>query len=156
MSPTFSYRVRELRLHDVAAVVELGHAAFTAKTLPLLYQTWGETEVLNNYTTDPEFCLVAESDKHIVGFTLGTLMVPDPAKRAASTYGWLLWIAVGQRHRQHGIAAKLADKLAHRFRSAGAGFMLANSAEENASAINFFTKSGFLDRTTHRYMARAL
>ena len=156
MSRSFSYRVRELRLNDIAAVVELGHEAFTPKTLPLLCQTWGEAEVLNNYTSDPEFCLVAEHDRHVIGFTLGTLMVPDPAKRAVRAYGWLLWIAVSPSRQHHGIATKLADKLARRFKSAGAHFMLANSASENSPAISFFSHNGFRDQTTHHYFTRPL
>lgn len=156
MSRSFSYRVRELRLEDIHAVVELGRAAFTSETLPLLHQTWGEAEVLNNYTGEPEFCLVAEHDKHVIGFTLGALMVPDPAKRAARAYGWLLWIAVMDRYRKQGVAAKLADKLARRFKSAGANFMLANSANENTSAVGFFKNSGFRNETTHIYLTRPL
>lgn len=156
MSRAFSYRIRELRVEDVPAVVELGHAAFNAGTLPLLHQTWGESEVLNNYTSDPEFCLVAERDKHIVGFILGTLMIPTPSKRNVPAYGWLLWLAVMDQYRRHGVAAKLADKLARRFKSAGASFMLANSAGENAPAISFFRHNGFGDETTHLYLTRRL
>lgn len=156
MSHSFSYRVRELRLSDVTAVVELGRQAFTDKTLPLLHQTWGEAEVLNNYTSDPEFCLIAEHDQHVIGFTLGTLMTPDASKRAARTYGWLLWIAVSPNRQHHGVATKLTDKLARRFKAAGARFMLANSASENAPAVQFFTQNGFRDQTTHRYFTRPL
>lgn len=156
MSKSISHRVRELRLTDVPAVVELGNKCFTAKTLPLLHQSWGETEVLNNYTDDPEFCLVAESEQQLIGFTLGTLMIPDPSKRAAKAYGWLLWIGVAERFRKSGIAAGLTDKLARRFKSAGARFMLANSAVENTPALNFFGKHGFTERTDHVYFSRPL
>lgn len=156
MSRPFSYRIRELQLTDVPAVVELGNTCFTEQNLPLLHQTWGETEVLNNYTGDPEFCLVAESEKRVIGFTLGTLMVPDPSKRAARAYGWLLWIAVMERYRKSGVAAKLADKLARRFKSAGATFMLANSARENTPALTFFRTNGFQEGTTHLYLSRPL
>jgi ribosomal protein S18 acetylase RimI-like enzyme len=156
MSQTFSYRIRELRLGDIPAVVELGHRHFTAKTLPLLHQTWGETEALNNYTSDPEFCLVAEREGRPIGFILGTLMTPDPARRATQPYGWLLWIAVSERHRRHGIAAKLTDKLARRFKTAGAAFMLVNSATENTPAIKLFQNNGFAEQTTHLYLTRPL
>ncbi len=156
MSTGFSYKIRELEIADVPMVVELGHKSFTDKTLPLLHQTWGESEVLNNYTTEPEFCLVAESRKKIIGFTLGTLMMPAQSTRAIKPYGWLLWIAVSPRHQGNGIARKLSDKLAQRFKRAGAAFLLANSDETNEAAINFFRANKFDGAARHLYLTRKL
>jgi ribosomal protein S18 acetylase RimI-like enzyme len=156
MGKGFPYKIRELQLTDVPMVVELGRAAFTDETLPVLNRTWGETEVLNNYTGDAEFCLVAESRGKIIGFTLGTLMLPDPSQRNACAYGWLLWIAVSAKHQRNGVAAKLADKLARRFKEAGAGFILVNSDEGNSSATEFFGNNRFEPAARHIYFTRNL
>lgn len=156
MSRGFSYKIRELQLADVPMVVELGNEAFTEETLPMLNRTWGETEVLNNYTGDAEFCLVAESNRKIVGFTLGTLMLPDPSKSKARAYGWLLWLAVSQKHRRNGIAAKLTDKLSKRFKEAGAEFVLVNSDETNTNATDFFQDNRFAPASRHIYFTRKL
>lgn len=156
MSKGFSYKIRELQLADVPMVVELGQQAFNDRTLPLLHRTWGETEVLNNYTSDPEFCLVAESNGKVIGFTLGSFMVPDPSKRNAKAYGWLLWIAVSPKHQRNGVAKKLTDKLARRFKQAGAEFMLVNSDEGNTGAIDLFEQSGFQSGSRHVYLTRKL
>lgn len=156
MSTGFSYKIRELEIADVPMVVELGHQSFTDETLPLLHQTWGEAEVLNNYTSEPEFCLVAESRKKIIGFTLGTLMMPAQPTRTIKPYGWLLWIAVSARHQGNGIAGKLTDKLAQRFKRAGAAFILANSDETNETAVNFFRTNQFDGTARHVYLTRKL
>jgi len=156
MSKGFSYKIRELQLTDVPIVVELGREAFTEKTLPLLHRTWGETEVLNCYTSDAEFCLIAERNRKIIGFTLGSLMLPDPSKRAVQAYGWLLWIAVSPKHQRSGIAAKLTDKLSRRFKEAGAEFILVNSDETNSGATEFFQGSKFTPASRHIYFTRKL
>jgi len=156
MSRGFSYKIRPLQLADVPLVVELGNQSFTEETLPLLHRTWGETEVLNNYTGDAEFCLVAESEGRVIGFALGTLMLPDPARRKTRAYGWLLWIAVSPRHRRNGVAARLTGKLSERFKRAGAEFLLVNSDEGNTGAIEFFQGNRFLPASRHVYLTRKL
>ncbi len=156
MGKGFPYKIRELQLTDVPMVVELGITAFTEETLPMLNRTWGETEVLNCYTSDPEFCLVAESRGKLIGFTLGTLMLPDPSRKNVSAYGWLLWIGVSPKHQRNGVAAKLADKLSRRFKEAGAGFVLVNSDETNSPAADFFTGTRFEPAARHIYFTRKL
>ena len=70
-----SYEIREMELEDLYRVYALGEQLYTAEDWPNLYRTWDETDIINNYTTDGEFCWVAETDtEEIVGFALGAML----------------------------------------------------------------------------------
>ncbi len=147
-------QIRDLQLIDIPKVVDLGEKVFNEDTLPLLHRTWDETEVLNNYSTDAEFCLIATNGKTIVGFALASLMEKAGANERQSIYGWLHWIGVSPRHRGKGIAQTLIDELTNRLKAVGAQFLLADSDESNNDALNFFTQSGFNAKTRHVFFAK--
>lgn len=144
--------VRRMELKDIPKIVALGEKLFTAENLPLLYRTWDEPEVLNLYSGDAEFCLVAVSGRQLVGFTLGTFM----ERPNGGGYGWLNWIGIASRHRRRGTARKLIDALAAQFRAAGADFLLVDTDESNEAAARLFATSKFGEQTRHIYFARRL
>ena len=60
--------IRQMEIDDLADVFHLGEKLFTASEVPNLYRTWDEYEVVNLFQSDPEFCLVAESEEEIMGY----------------------------------------------------------------------------------------
>ena len=50
------YEIREMELEDLYRVYALGELLYTAEDWPNLYRTWDETDLINNYTSDGEFC----------------------------------------------------------------------------------------------------
>tara|TARA_Y100001934_G_scaffold138629_1_gene167245 strand:- start:2292 stop:2717 length:426 start_codon:yes stop_codon:yes gene_type:complete len=141
-----------MELRDIPKVVALGEKLFTAESLPLLYRTWDEAEVLNLYTSDAEFCLVAINGRSLAGFALGTFM----EKPDGGGYGWLNWIGVAASCRHKGVARKLTNTLAKRFKNAGASYLLVDTDETNKAASALFARSAFSAQTKHIYFARKL
>ncbi len=64
-------KIRQMEIDDVAAVFHLGEKLYQAEKTPNLYRTWDEYEVIDFYQSDPEFCLVAESENTLVGIRPG-------------------------------------------------------------------------------------
>ena len=68
----YSLKIREMEIDDIPEVFHLGEILFEAQSLPNLYRTWDEFEVVELFLSDPEFCIVAEFEEVMVGFALGT------------------------------------------------------------------------------------
>ena len=64
--------IRQMEIDDISSVYHLGEELFTSEELPILYRTWDPYEVTDHFTSDPDYCLVAEADGRIVGFVLAT------------------------------------------------------------------------------------
>ena len=54
--------IRAMDIDDLSAVYRLGESLFTSEEYPILYRTWDPFEVTGMFTSDPEYCLVAEVD----------------------------------------------------------------------------------------------
>ena len=81
----------------------LGEQLYTAEDWPNLYRTWDETDIITNYTTDGEFCWVAETDAgEIVGFALGAML---EKQRNSWVYGWLDWLGFMRLGRARALAS---------------------------------------------------
>ncbi len=145
------YAIREMALPDLPQVFALGRRLFTAEKWPTLYRSWDEYEIVELFDSDGEFCLVAETGRHIVGFALGTLM---EKYGSPWRYGWLLWLGISQRHRGRGIAARLLNRLADLFIHHGARIMLVDTDAANEQAIHFFRAQGFGNDLMHVYLSR--
>lgn len=130
--------VRELGIDDIAPIYHLGEGLFTSDLYPYLYRTWDEWEVIGLYNTDPEYCLVAETEGELAGFILGTIIT-----KASWTYGYILWLGVSPRFQRRGVADKLVDKVVARMIEDGARFMLVDTDPTNTSALKFFSRKGF-------------
>ncbi|MCE5241851.1 MAG: GNAT family N-acetyltransferase [Syntrophobacteraceae bacterium] len=142
--------IRQMEIDDIAAVFHLGEKLFTAREVPNLYRTWDEYEVLSLFQGDAEFCLVAEMDDQLVGFSLGTTVIKN---HCAWKYGYLVWMGIDQDYHGMGIASKLF----HRFRDImledGVRMLLVDSEADNLPALNFFGKMGFGSPQEHIYLA---
>jgi len=145
--------LREMELDDLPLVYSLGEKLFTAERWPSLYRTWDEYEMLDIFTSDGEFCLVAELDGRIVGFALGSLI---EKRRSAWTYGWLIWFGVEQELKGCGIGTRLLNQLTQQFIEHGARMMIVDTDIDNLEALDFFDKHGFGDRIGHVYLSKNL
>jgi ribosomal protein S18 acetylase RimI-like enzyme len=143
--------VRELGIDDIAPVYHLGEGLFTSDLYPYLYRTWDEWEVIGLYNTDPEYCLVAETEGELAGFILGTIIT-----KASWTYGYILWLGVSPKYQRRGVADKLVDKVVARMIEDGARFMLVDTDPTNTSALKFFNRKGFGNTRQHIFLSMNL
>jgi len=143
--------VRELGIDDISPVYHLGEQLFTSDLYPYLYRTWDEWEVIGLYNTDPEYCLVAETDGELAGFILGTIIT-----KASWTYGYILWLAVSPKFQRRGVADKLVDHVIARMIEDGARFMLVDTDPTNNPALKFFNRKGFGNIRQHIFLSMNL
>ncbi|MGG6296174.1 GNAT family N-acetyltransferase [Leptolyngbya sp. AN02str] len=143
--------IREMGIDDIAPVFHLGEALFTSDLYPNLYRTWDEWEVIGQYNTDPEYCLVAEVDHQVAGFVLGTVF-----NKATWVYGYIIWLGVSPQFQRRGVADKLVDKIVERMIEEGVRIMLVDTDPANTPAIKFFTRKGFSNPRKHVYLSMNL
>lgn len=143
--------IREMNIDDIAPVFHLGERLFTSDLYPFLYRTWDEWEVIGQYNTDPEYCLVAEAGDEVAGFILGTII-----NKASWIYGYIIWLGIDPKFQRQGIADKLVDNIVERMIEEGARFMLVDTDPANEPAIKFFTRKGFGNTRKHVYLSMNL
>lgn len=145
--------IREMELDDLPGVYRLGERLFTPEKQPNLYRTWDEYELAELFTSDGDFCLVAESGDRIVGFAMGTLI---EKRRSAWKYGYLIWVGVSPRYKRHGLGTRLTERLTERFIDHGARILIVDTQKSNREALQFFKKQGFGNEIDHVYLSRNL
>jgi ribosomal protein S18 acetylase RimI-like enzyme len=145
--------IREMELHDLPAVFDIGEKSFTPEKRPNLYRTWEEYELLDLFAMDKELCLVAEMDDRIVGFVLGSMIEKE---RSAWDYGYVEWIGVLPDVKNKGIGTRLFNRLTDLFIKRGARMMLVDTEAENHEALCFFKKQGFGHEIEHIFLSRNL
>jgi ribosomal protein S18 acetylase RimI-like enzyme len=145
--------IREMQLEDLHKVFRLGEEVFTAELWPNLYRTWDEYEVVDLFSSDGEFCLVAEQNERIVGFALGTYI---DKRHSAWSYGYLLWLGVAHDVRRTGVGKRLLNRLTAQFIEEGARMMILDTEVENVGAIEFFQSMGFGNEVKHAYFSHNL
>lgn len=139
--------IREMEFEDLQKVFAVGEEIFTAEKWSNLYRTWDEYEILNHFTGDKEFCLVAESEKEIVGFVLAAVV---EKKSSAWKYGYITWIGVLPNH--NSVGSKLLKKVTSIFKGQGVRMLIADTEMKNKRALKFFEKHGFGDPSEHVYL----
>lgn len=145
--------VREMELEDLPAVYALGESVFTADKWPSLYRTWDEYEAVGLFNSDGEFCFVADTDRRVVGFALGSLI---DKRKSAWSYGYLTWLAVDPRVKRSGIATLLMEAITEAFIRAGARMMIVDTDADNDVAISFFRRHDFRNEDRHVYLSKNL
>jgi len=146
--------VRQMEIDDLSVVYRLGESLFTSEEYPILYRTWDPYEVTGLFTSDPEFCLVAEVEDRVVGFVLATTVVKEGT--AWKRYGYLEWIGVAEGFQQARLGLRLYRRLEERFREEGVRMIIADTVVENEKAIGFFHRLGFTATGRHVWLAKTL
>ena len=145
--------IREMDIDDVAEVFHLGERLFTADKWPNLYRSWDIYDLMTLFTSDGDFCLVAEIEDRIVGFALGSFLEKP---RNAWRYGYLEWLGVAPAMKGKGLGKRLLDRLTELFIEKGARIMLVDTEMENVDAVKFFKSQGFGQEVRHVYMSHNL
>ncbi|MFP3974763.1 MAG: GNAT family N-acetyltransferase [Dehalococcoidia bacterium] len=146
--------IRQMEIDDIASVYRLGEELFTSEEFPLLYRAWDPYEVTDHFSSDPEYCLVAEADGRIVGFILGTTIEKEGT--AWKKYGYVSWIGVDEGFQSTHLARRLYRKLETSLRKTGVRMMISDTQADNEKAIAFFEKMGFSRRTEHVWLTKTL
>jgi ribosomal protein S18 acetylase RimI-like enzyme len=134
--------IREMEIDDLSAVYHLGEKLFTSEEFPILYRTWDPYEVTYYFSTDPEYCLVAETeDERIVGFVLANMIEKEGT--AWKKYGYLTWIGVDEAFQRTNLGQRLYNKIEDTFQKEGARMVIADTDAENQGALLFLNAMGF-------------
>ncbi len=141
--------IRKMEIDDIAPVFHLGEKLFTAQKVPNLYRTWDEYEVVYLFQSDPEFCLVAECDASIIGFSLGTIISKSSS---AWKYGHLYWLGIEPDYQRQGIAKKLFKHFQDVMLENGVRMLLVDTEADNLPALHFFRTMGFGNPQQHIYL----
>ena len=148
--------IRQMEIDDISAVYHLGEKLFTSEEFPILYRTWDQFEVTDYFTSDPDYCLVAETEPggKIVGFIIGTTIEKEGT--AWKKYGYLSWIGVDESRQRTNLGIRLYRKLEQRLKRTGVRMIIADTDAENAPAISFFKSIGFTDSSQHVWLVKTI
>jgi len=146
--------IRQMEIDDIGSVYHLGEELFTSEEFPILYRTWDAYEVTDHFTSDPDFCLVAEVQRKVVGFILATTIEKEGT--AWKKYGYVSWIGVDQEYQRSNLGQRLYRRLEDRLEEDGVRMVIADTDADNEKAISFFKALGFSIRADHVWMAKTL
>ena len=142
-----------MEIDDLAPVFHLGEELFDSDIMPSLYRTWDEYEVIDFFSTDPEFCLVAEYKEKLAGFAIGSIIEKN---NSPWKYGYLVWMGVDPKLKRSGIGAKLFKHFKSLMKKNGVRMLIVDTDAENKETIKFFQKMGFTNPKSHIYMSSNL
>lgn len=146
--------IREMEIDDIPSVYHLGERLFTSEESPILYRNWDPYEVTQYFTSDPEYCLVAEAEARIVGFVLATTVEKEAT--AWKKYGYVAWIGVDEDFQRQRLARRLYREAEKRLRGDGVRMMMADTAGDNEEAVAFFKAMGFSPSGEHLWLGKTL
>lgn len=146
--------IREMEIDDISAVYRLGEKLFSSEEFPILYRTWDPYEVTEYFSSDPDYCLVAEANGKIVGFILATTVEKEGT--AWKKYGYLSWIGVDGAFQRTKLGLRLYRELEKRLMEDGVRMVIADTEAENEEAIAFFKGAGFSLSSQHAWLAKTL
>lgn len=146
--------IRQMEIDDVAGVYHLGEQLFTSDEYPVLYRTWDPFEVTDHFTSDPEYCLVAEAEGKVVGFALATTIEKEGT--AWKKYGYLSWIGIQDSFQRTGLGTRLYRRVEQKLRDSGARMIIADTDSEDREALGFFNRMGFSVSGNHVWLGKTL
>ncbi len=147
--------IREMEIDDVSAVYHLGEKLFTSDEFPILYRTWDPYEVTDYFTSESDYCMVAETEHgRIVGFVLANMIEKEGT--AWKKYGYLSWIGVADEFQRMNLGQRLYNKLEDNFQKDGVRMVIADTDAENVGALGFLNAMGFSERAQHVWLAKTL
>ncbi len=146
--------IRQMEIDDISSVYRLGERLFSSEEFPILYRTWDPYEVTEYFSSDPDYCLVAETEANgkIVGFILATTIEKEGT--AWKKYGYLSWIGVGEAFQRTNLGLRLYRELEKRLLKDGVRMVIADTEAENEAAIAFFRTMGFSVSSQHVWLAK--
>ena len=111
--------IREMEIDDISSVYHLGERLFSSEEFPILYRTWDPYEVTDAFTSDPNYCFVAEleDEGEIIGFALATTIEKEGT--AWKKYGYVSWIGIDEQFQRSNLGQRLYRRLEERFRKDG-------------------------------------
>jgi ribosomal protein S18 acetylase RimI-like enzyme len=145
--------IRDMTIDDLPRVFHIGEEIFTSDRFPFMYRTWDQFEIASLYTTDAEFCVVAERNRKVIGFAMATTI---KKLRSAWKYGYVVWLGVKRRYRKHGIGERLYKEVEKRLEQAGIRMIIVDIEQGNDEALNFFKKMGFNVTKQYTWMTKTL
>jgi ribosomal protein S18 acetylase RimI-like enzyme len=112
--------------------------------------------VTDAFTSDPNYCYVAELEDEgdIVGFALATTIEKEGT--AWKKYGYVSWIGVDAPFQRSNLGQRLYRRLEERFRKDGVRMIIADTDEDNRSAIAFFEAMDFSHSSDHVWLTKTL
>ena len=127
---------------------------FAVLQLSQKYASWDSiptgADIRGFYSSEPDFFLVAELDRRIVGFVYGreSKDVPDEVLRRwrATKVGSVEVLAVDEQYRRRGIARSLLNRLFVVFRERGIGTVTLSVPADESGAKELYDKLGFETR----------
>ena len=146
---TQQFVIRQMQIDDLANVFHLGEKLFTLKEYPTLYRTWDEYEVIDYYTGNPEYCLVALFNGKFAGFLLGSIIAKRNSYRK---YGYLVWFGVDEKYQGTGAAEMLYEKYREIMLEEEVRMLIVDTSADNERALAFFTARGFSSPRDHVYL----
>lgn len=146
--------IRQMEIDDIPSVYHLGEKLFTSEEFPILYRTWDPYEVTDYFTSDPDYCLVAEADQRIIGFIMGTTIEKEGT--AWKKYGYMAWLGVDEAFQRTGLGRRLYRELEQRLQEEGVRMIIGDTQGDNEEAIAFLKTMGFTPRSQHLWLAKTL
>jgi ribosomal protein S18 acetylase RimI-like enzyme len=146
--------IRLMEIDDLPSVYHLGERLFTSEDLPILYRTWDQYEVTDYFSSDSDYCLVAEANGVIVGFVLATTIEKEGT--AWKRYGYVAWMGIDESFQRRKLGRRLYKKLEEELLEDGVRMVIADTEGGNADAISFFKAVGFSRRSEHVWLAKTL
>ena len=146
--------IRQMEIDDIPSVYHLGESLFTSEEFPILYRTWDAYEVTDYFTSDPDYCLVAEVDQRIIGFIMATTVEKEGT--AWKKYGYIAWLGVDEAFQRRGLSRRLYRELEHRLLEDGVRMIIADTDGDNEEAIAFLNRMGFTPRSRHMWLSKTL
>jgi ribosomal protein S18 acetylase RimI-like enzyme len=146
--------IRQMEIDDIGPVYHLGERLFTSEEFPILYRTWDAYEVTDHFTSDPDYCLVADTRGEIIGFILATTIEKEGT--AWKKYGYVSWIGVDESFHRTNLGLRLYKRLEERFREDKVRMVIADTEANNVGAIAFFKAIGFSPSRQHLWLTKTL
>jgi len=146
--------IRQMEIDDIGPVYHLGEKLFTSEEFPVLYRTRDAYQVTDHFTSDPDYCLVGETERRVVGFILATTIEKEGT--AWRKYGYLSWIGVDEAFQRTNLGLRVYRRLAERFMKDEVRMVIADTEAYNEKAIAFFGAMGFSPSRRHLWLTKTL
>lgn len=150
----YEVNIGQMEIDDIGSVYHLGEKLFTSEEFPILYRTWDAYEVTDHFTSDPDYCLVAEAQARVVGFILATTIEKEGT--AWKKYGYVSWIGVDEAFQRTNLGLRLYKRLEERLKEDGVRMIIADTEANNEGAIAFFKAIGFSPSRQHLWLTKTL